>query len=151
MILNCDVGEDSWESLGLQPVNPKGNQPWIFIGRTDAEAENSNTLATWSEALTHWKRPCCWERLKAGGEGDNRGWDAGIASPTWWTWDWESSRSWWWTGKPGVLQSMASQRVRYELVTALHWTELDCSFSLLTLPFLLWVTSIYFIPVVFFI
>ena len=85
----------------IKPDNPKGNQSWIFTGRSDAEAENSNTLATWSEALTHWKKPC-WERLKAG-EGDDRGWDAGIASPTWWTWDWASSRSWWWTGKPGVL------------------------------------------------
>ena len=132
-----------------QPVNPKGNQPWIFIDRTDAEAENSNTLATWCEPLTHWKRPCCWERLKARGEGDERGWDAWIASPTWCTWDWVSSRSWWWTGNPGVLQSMASQRVRHKWVTALHWTEPDCSLSLLTLPFLLWFTSICFIPVFF--
>ena len=56
-----------------QLVNPKGNQSWIFIGRTDAEAESSNTLATWCEGLIHWKRPWCWERLKAGGEGDDRG------------------------------------------------------------------------------
>ena len=54
----------------IQPVNPKGNQSWIFIGSIEAEAE-----ATWCKELTHWKRPWCWERLKAGGEGDNRGWD----------------------------------------------------------------------------
>ena len=49
---------------------------------------------------THWKRPWSWERLKAGGEGDNRGWDVWMASLTWWTWVWASSGSWWWTGKP---------------------------------------------------
>ena len=59
------------------------------------------SLATWCKELTHWKRPWCWERLKAGGEGDSRGWDGLIASPTWWTWVWVSSGSWWWTGKPG--------------------------------------------------
>ena len=63
---------------------------------------NSNTLATWYEEATHWKRPWCWERLRAGGEGDNRGWDGWMASLTWWTWVWPSSRSWWWTVKPGV-------------------------------------------------
>ena len=65
-----------------------------------------NILATWYKGLTHWKRLWGWEKLKAGGEGDNRGWDGWMASPTWRTWVWASSRSWWWTGKPGVLQSM---------------------------------------------
>ena len=65
---------------------------------------NSNTLATWCKELTHWKRPWCWERLKVGGEGDNRGWDGWMASPTRWTWVWVSFGSWWWTGKPSVLQ-----------------------------------------------
>ena len=72
---------------------------------------NFSTLATWCKKLTHWKRPWCWEGLKAGGEGDNRGWDGWIASPAQWTWVWVGSGSWWWTGKPGVLQSMESQRV----------------------------------------
>ena len=67
---------------------------------------SSNTLATWWEELTHWKRPWCWGRLKAGKEGDDRGRYGWMASLTWWTWIWASSRSWWWTGKPGVLQSM---------------------------------------------
>ena len=81
---------------------------------------NSNTSAIWCEELTHWKRPWCWERLKAGGEGDYRGWDGWMASVTWWVW--VSSRSWWWTGKPGVLQSMELQRVRQDWATELNWT-----------------------------
>jgi len=85
---------------------------------------NSSTLATWWEELTHWKRPWCWERLKAGGEGDNRGWYGWTASLTQWTWVWGRSGSWWWTGKPGVLQSMGSQRVRHDWVTELNWRKI---------------------------
>ena len=69
------------------------------------------TLATWCEELIHLKRPWCWERLKARGEGDDRGWDGWMASATQWTWVWARSGRWWWTGRPGVLQSMGSQRV----------------------------------------
>ena len=83
---------------------------------------NSSTLATWCEELTHWKRPWCWARLKAEGEGDNRGWDGWMASPTWWAWVWTSSEGWWKTGKPGVLQSMRSQRGRHNWATELNWT-----------------------------
>ena len=86
-----------------------------MIVRTDAETE---ALILW--ALTHWKRPWCWERLKAGGEGDVRGWDGWMASPTWRTWVWVSSGSWWWTMKPGVLQSMGLQRVGHDWVTELN-------------------------------
>ena len=81
---------------------------------------SSNNLATWCEELTHLKRLQCWERLKAGGEGDNRGWGGWMASPTQRTWVWVSSRSWWWTGGPGVLQSMGSQRVGHNWVTELN-------------------------------
>ena len=78
----------------------------------------------WCEELTHWKRPWCRERLKAGGEGDDRGWDGWMPSPTQWTWAWASSGSWWWTRRPGVLQSMGSQRVRYDdWATELNWIE----------------------------
>ena len=84
---------------------------------------SSNTLATWCKELTHWKRPWCWERLKAGGEGDDRGWDGWMASPTLWTWVWVSSGSWWWTGKPGVLQCTGLQRVGHNWLTELNWTE----------------------------
>ena len=101
----------------IQPVNPKGNQSWIFIGRTDAKAE---TPILWPPDAK--KRPWCWERLKRGGEGDDRGWDGWIASPTQWTWVWVNSRSWWWTGRPGVLQSMRSQRVRHNWMTEWNWT-----------------------------
>ena len=83
---------------------------------------NSNTLATLCEELTHLKRPWCWERLKAGGEGDDRGWDGWMASLTWWTWVWVNSGSWWWTGRPGVLQSMGLQRVGHNWATELNWT-----------------------------
>ena len=72
-------------------------------------SRNSNTLATWCEELTHLKRPWCWERLKAGREGDDRGWDNWMAPRTQWTGVWVNSGSWWWTGRPGVLQSMGSQ------------------------------------------
>ena len=78
---------------------------------------SSNILATWCKERIHWKRPWCWERLKVGANGEDRGWDGWMASPTPWTWVWASSGSWWWTGKPGVLQSMTSQRARHNWVT----------------------------------
>ena len=86
-------------------------------------SRNSNTLATWCEELTHWKRPWCWERLNAGGEGDNRGWDGWMASLTRWTWVWVNSGSWWWTGRPGVLQSEGLQRVGHNWAAELNWIE----------------------------
>ena len=194
MLLNCGVGEDSWESLGLQGDQTSQR---IFIGRTNVEAETptlwppdakkwligkdpdagkdwmqeekgtteddlvgwhhrldghefeqasgvgegqgslvccslwgrrvrhdwATELTDWCKELTHWKRPWCWERLKAGGEGDNRGWDGSMASPAWWTWVWAISESWWWTGRLGVLWSMLSQRVGHDWGTELNWTE----------------------------
>ena len=78
-----------------------------------------------------WKRNWCWERLKARGEEDNRAWDGLMASPTRWTWVWVSSGSWWWTGKPGTLQSTESQRVRYNWATELmikSKTGISCDF-----------------------
>ena len=71
-----------------------------------------------------WKRPWCWERLKARGEGDDRGWDGWMVSLTQWTWVWANSGSWWWTGKPGVMQSMESQRVGHDWVTELEVSSL---------------------------
>ena len=84
------------------------------------------TLATWCEELSRLKRHWCWERLRAGGEGDDRGWDGWMASLTQWTWVWVDSGSWWWTGRPGVLQSMGLQIVGYDWVTKLtelNWTS----------------------------
>ena len=82
---------------------------------------NSSTLATSCEELSHWKRHWCWEGLGAGGEGDDRRWDGWMASPTRWTWVWVNSGSWWWTGRPGVLQFMGSQRVGHNWATELNW------------------------------
>ena len=80
-------------------------------------------LATWYAELTHLKRPWCLERLRAGGEGDDRGWDGWMASPTQWTWVWVDSGSWWWTGRPGMSQVMRWQRVGHEWATEVNWTE----------------------------
>ena len=85
---------------------------------------NSNILATWCEELTHWKRPWCWERLKAGGEGDDRGWDSWMTSLTQHTWIWASSGSWWGTGRSGVLWFMGLQRVGHDWATKLNCVEL---------------------------
>ena len=85
--------------------------------------EYSSTLTTSWEELTHWKRLWCWEGLGAGGEGDNRGWDGWMASLTRWTWVWVNSGNWWWTGRPGMLRFMGSQRVRHDWVTELNWTD----------------------------
>ena len=102
------------------PVSLKGNQSWIFVGRTDAKAE---TPIFWPPDVKNWLtgKESCWESLKAGGEGDDRGWDGWMASPTQWTWVWASSESWWWTGRPGVLHTMGSQRIRYNWATELNW------------------------------
>ena len=83
-------------------------------------------LATWCEELTHWKRCWCWESLKAG-EGDDRGWDGWIALPTQWTWVWVSSSSWWWTGKPSVLQSIGCKYWAW----LNDWTDTELMWNLL--------------------
>ena len=106
----------------IQPVHPKGDQFWVFTGRTDVEAE---TPIFWPPDVKSW---LIWKDPDAGkdwaeGEGDNRGWDDWMASLTRWTWVWVDSRSWWWTGRPGVLQFMGSQRVGHNWVTELNWTE----------------------------
>ena len=114
----------------IQPVYPKGDQSRVFIERTDVEAETP-ILQSWCKELTHLKRPWCGERLRAGGEGDNRGWDGWLASPTQWTWVWVNSGNWWWTGRPGMLQFMGSQRVGHhwatELKHMLDYAELSYS------------------------
>ena len=96
---------------------------------------NSNTLVTWCEELTQLKRPWCWERLRAGREGDHRRWNGWMASPTQGTWVWVGSGSWWWTGRPGVLRFMGSQSVRHDWATELNW--MVHSVGIPHLPFLL--------------
>ena len=92
------------------------SHPYMTTGKTIAL-----TRWTLSRVLTYFKRPLCWERLKVGREGDNREWDGWMASPTQWTWVWVNSGHWWWTGRPGVLQSTGSQRVRHDWETELKW------------------------------
>ena len=103
----------------IQPVHPKGNQSWIFIGRTVAEAE---TPILWPPDVKNWltgKDPDAgkdWRQEEKG----TTGWDSWMASLTLWTWVWANSGSWWWTGKPGVLQSMGWQRVWPDWETELN-------------------------------
>ena len=120
MLLNCGAGEDSWEPLGLarrsnqcilKEISPEYSLEGLML---------KLRLQYFGKELTHWKRPWCYERLKAGGEGDDRGWDGWMASLPGWTWVWVSSRSWWWTGKSGVLQSMGSPSQTW----LSNWTEL---------------------------
>ena len=127
MLLNCGIGEDSWESLGLQgdPTSPSQRSVLGVHWKDWCWRWNSNTLATWCEELTHLKRPWCWARLRAGGEGDDRGWNGWMASLTQWTWVWVNSGSWWRTGRSGVLQSMGLQRVGHDWASELNWTEDD--------------------------
>ena len=119
------VLEDSWEPKGLQedPTSPFWRRSALGILWKDWYwSWNSNTLTTWCGELTHLKRPWCWERLRAGEEGGDRGWDGWMASLTQWAWVWVDPGSWWWTGRPGVLQFMGSKES--DTTEWLNWTEL---------------------------
>ena len=102
----------------IKPVNPKGNQSWIFTGRTGTEAE---TPKLWPSDVKNWllEKSLMLGKIEGKREGDDRGWDGSMASVTRWTWVWASFGSWWWTGKPGLPQFMGSQRVRHDWVTKL--------------------------------
>ena len=106
-----------WKDIKL--VNPKGNQSWIFTGRTDAEG-----TILWPPHAKNWlirEDTNAVGKIEAGGQGDNRRLDGRMASLTWWTWIWAGFRSWWWTGKPWMLQSMGSEsQIRLK-----DWTELN--------------------------
>ena len=128
MLLNRGVGEDSWESFGLQgdpAVHPKGNQFWIFIGRTDVEVETPILWPPDAKNWLIWKDPDAGKdrRWKEKGFSD-RGCGGWIASPTQWTWVSVNSESWWWTGRPSVLWFMGSQRVGHDWVTELNWMSI---------------------------
>ena len=117
------VLEKTLESLGLQgdPTSASWRKSVLNILWKDwCWSWSSNTLATSCEELSHWKRPWCWERLKVGGEGDNRGWGGWMASLTRWMWVWVSSRSSWLIGKPSELQSIGSQKVGQDWATELN-------------------------------
>ena len=119
-----------WRGFSLQPSQEpaaatKGSLPadfsliplWLQPPETLGETQPTSRNMAGNDYL---KRPWCWERLKARGEGDNRGWDGWMASLTQWTCVWVNSRRWWWTGRPGMLQSMVSQRVRHNWATELN-------------------------------
>ena len=121
--------KNPWESLGQQGDLPIGNQLWIFIGRNDAEAEAPILCPPdWKNWIIGKKRKNrCWERLKAWGKGDDKGWDGWMASLTRWTWVWANSRKWWRTEKPGLPQSMGLQRVGHDWGTEQSKPGLLCS------------------------
>ena len=107
----------------IQPVHSEGDQPWDFFGRNDAKAE---APVLWPPHAKSWligKDSDAGRDLGAGGEWDDRGWDGWMASLTRWTWVWVNSGRRWWTGRPGVLRFMESQRVGHDWATELNWTE----------------------------
>ena len=108
---------------GSLPLAPPGKTSFCL-------SQHIFTLAISCKELTHWKRLQCWQGLGAGGEGDDRGWDGWMASLTLWTWVWVNSGNWWWTGRPGVLRFMGSQRVGRDWVTELNWTHFFLGLSL---------------------
>ena len=101
-------------------MSSKGDQSWLFLGRTDAKAETPILCPPPAKSWLIGK-DWCWEGLEAGGEGDDREWDGWMASLTRWTWVWVNSRSCWWTGRPGMLQFMGLQRVGHDWATELNW------------------------------
>ena len=106
----------------VQPVHSEGDQSWVFIGRTDIEAE---TPILWPPHVKSWLIGKDPDGGKDWGQEEKAmtGWDGWVASLTRWTWVWLNSRSWWWTGSPGMLRFMGSQRVRHDWVTELNWTD----------------------------
>ena len=125
MLLNCGVGEDSWESLGLHgdPTSPFWRRSALgFLWKEWCWSWNSSTLATSCEELTSWKRLWCWEGLGAGGEGDDRGWDGCMASLTRWTWVWVNSGRWWEAWR-AAIHGVAKSRTWLSDWTELNWTE----------------------------
>ena len=126
MLLNCGVErtlESPLDCKEIQPVHPKGDQSWVFIGRTDAEAETPVLWPPYAKSSLIGKDPDAGRDWGQEKKRDDRGWDGWMVSPTRWRWVWVDSGSWWWTGRPGVLRFMESQRVRHDWVTELNWTE----------------------------
>ena len=118
--------ESHLDSKEIQPVHPKGDQSWVFTGRTDVEAE---TPILWPPDAKNWKdplkRPWCWERLKVGGERDDRGWDGWMASLIQWTWVWVNPESWWWVGRPWCCSPWGCKEL--SMTERLNWTKMNYS------------------------
>ena len=129
----------------IQPVHPKGDQSWVFIGRTDVEAETPIFWLPDAKSWLIWKDPDAVKDWGREGEGDGRGWDGWMASPTQGTWVWVDYGSWWWTGRPGVLQFMGLQRVGHDWATELilNKNSLDCNFFCLAKQVLSFLISIF--------
>ena len=106
----------------IQPVHPKGDQSWVFIGRTDVEAETPILCPPDAKSWLIWKDSDAGKDWRWEEKGMTE-WDGWMASPTQWTWVWVNPRNWWWTGRPDVLQPMGSQRIRQDWVTELNWTS----------------------------
>ena len=120
--------ESSLDYKEIKPVHPKGNQSWIFIGRSDVEVESP---ILWPPAVKYWliwKDPDAWKDWKQEEKGTTEDEMVGWHQTTWWMWVWISSGGWWWTGKPGVLQFMGLQRVRHDWATEVNWIN-DCNFQ----------------------
>ena len=143
MLLNCGLKKTLESPLDckIKPVNPKENQSWIFIGRTDAEADAS-TL--WPPDVKSWligKDPEAGKDWRQEEKGTIENEVVKMASLTRWTWVWTNSRNWWWTGKPGVLQSTGSQRGRYDWVTERNWMTNDAE-HLVVFLLTIWIYSL---------
>ena len=112
----------------IQPVHPKGISPEYSLEglMLKLKLQYFGYLMRTADSL---KRPWCWEWLRARGEGDDKGWDGWMASLTQWTWVWINSGSWWWTGRPGMLHFMGSQKVGLDWVTELNWTEMKATYN----------------------
>ena len=127
MLSNCGAREDSWESLGLQDQSNQPKRKSIQKGNLNIPWKdwcwswNCNSLVTWGEELTHWKRPWCWERLKVGGEGDDRGWDCWMASLTRWAWVWVSSGNW--DGQESMVCCSPWGCKELDMTERLSWTD----------------------------
>ena len=121
MLLNCGVGEDSWESLGLQgdPTSPFYRRSNLGFLWNDAKLK-LQYFGHLMQRVDSLEKTLMLGGIVAGGEGDDREWDDWRASLTRWTWLWVNSRSWWWTGSPGVLRFMGSQRVGHDWATELN-------------------------------
>ena len=122
--------ESILDSKEIKPINAKGNQSWIFIGRSHAEAEAPILGPPDTKSWLIGKDPDVGKNWRQEEKGWDRGWDSWMASPTWWTWVWARSGGWCWTGKAGMLQSMGSQRVGHNWDTELNWTD----WSIVDLP-----------------
>ena len=114
--------ETPLDCKGIQPVHPRGDQSWVMVGRMMLKLK----LQYFSHLMRRadsFEKTLMLERLRAGGEGDSRGWDGWMASPTQWTCIWVDSTSWWWTGRPGLLWFSGSQRIGHDWATEINWTE----------------------------